>query len=100
MKPKSNSFLRAVGQSFSRVVCAGAVLLIASSVQAEIYNVDRAFTQGVLAATLIGTVDIPLGNYTIQNSSASPFSSVNLTLTVGGTPYTLDSVLTGIIIGT
>jgi hypothetical protein len=85
---------------FTGAVCAGALMLIASSAQAQIYNVDRSFTDGVNNATLIGTVEIPLGSYTIQDSSASPFSSVNLTLTVAGTPYTVDNVLTGIISGT
>jgi len=81
-------------------VCAGAVLLIASSAQAQIYNVDRSITDGTSSATLIGTLDIPIGSYTIQNASASPFTSVNLTLTVNATIFVLDNALTGIITGT
>lgn len=81
-------------------VCAGAVLLIVSSAQAQIYNVDRSITDGTSSATLIGTLDIPIGSYTIQNASASPFTSVNLTLTVNATIFVLDNALTGIINGT
>jgi hypothetical protein len=68
--------------------------------QATLYMVNRSFTEGSSIATLTGTLDIPNGNYTIQNSSASPFTAVNLTLTVNGTPYILASALTNLIYGT
>ena len=100
MKTKFHSFIQALSQSFTGAICAGVVLSITSSAQAQIYSVNRSFTDGFNTATLIGTVDIPLGNYTIQNYGASPFTSVNLTLTVGGTPYTVDNALTGLIYGT
>jgi hypothetical protein len=102
MEEKFKSFIQAGFRSFVGAVCAGAVMLIASSAQALIYTIDRSITDGVADATanLTGTLDIPVGNYTIQNSSASPFTSVNLTLTVLGTPYIVDNVLTGIIRGT
>src|SRR5258706_10026685 len=73
--------------------------MIASSAQATLYNVNRSFTDGVSSATLTGTLGIPIGNYTIQNSSASPFTSVNLTLTVNGTPFLLQNALTDYIFG-
>jgi hypothetical protein len=69
-----------------------AVVLTPSNANAVIYQVDRSFGGGV---TLDGTVDIPLGSYTIVNAGPSPFTSVNLTLTVNGTSYGVDNVLTG-----
>jgi len=69
--------------------------MVASSAQATLYDVNRSFS----GATLTGTVDIPVGIYTIQNASASPFTAANLILTVNATSYNLNNVLTGIIGG-
>lgn len=68
----------------------------ASGAHATIYEVHRSFPQ----ASLAGTVEIPMGSYTIQNASPSPFTSVNLIFTVNGTPYFLNHCLTGDIHGT
>jgi hypothetical protein len=73
-----------------------AATLVASSIQATTYNVNRSFS----GATLTGTLDIPVGNYTIQNAGLSPFTAVDLTLTVNATPYNLVNALTGTILGT
>ena len=70
-------------------------MVVASSAQATLYSVNRSFG----TATLTGILDIPVGNYTIQNESASPFSSVSLTLTVNGFPWELTHVLTDDIRG-
>ena len=61
-----------------------------------IYNVDRAWSN----ATLVGTVDVELGNYSIQNQGAHPFNAVNLVLTVGGTSFNVNNVLTDVTFGT
>jgi hypothetical protein len=78
------------------VIAAATVIaaMIASSAQATLYDVNRSFTDGSSSASLTGTVNIPLGSYTIDaNSSAWPFTAVNLTLTVNGTPYNLNQAL-------
>jgi hypothetical protein len=73
--------------------------------QATVYYVNRSFEAypGGAVATLTGTLEIPLGNYTIQSSSASPFIDVNLTLTViwqGETSFHLVNAFTDNIYGT
>ena len=75
-------------------------LLAACSAKAEIYFVNRSFTDGSTTATLTGTVDVPLGSHTIQNMGASPFTSVNLILTVNAITFAVNNVLTGLIQGT
>lgn len=64
------------------------------------YVVNRSFSDGVKTATLTGSIDIALGNYVIQNNSGSPFTSVNLVLTVGSTSYNVNNVSTQLILGT
>jgi PEP-CTERM motif len=76
-----------------------AAMMIASSAQATLYDVNRFFTAGGTNATLTGTLDIPTGNYVIQNASVSPFTTVNLTLTVNAASFNLDNALTGFILG-
>ena len=100
MKINLNSTIRQAFKIIGATICAGAVLLIASSAQAQIYIVNRSFAAGVSNATLTGTLQIPLGNYIIHNAGPSPFTSVNLTLTVNSTSFTLNNALTGIILGT
>ncbi|MCP5528531.1 MAG: hypothetical protein H7A47_17205 [Verrucomicrobiales bacterium] len=77
-----------------------ALLIASSSAQAAVYTVNRSFTDGVDVASLTGTVEVPIGNYLIQNASVSPFTSVDLTLTVNGSPYSLTYALTDLIFGT
>jgi len=74
--------------------------LIANSAQAMLYDVNRSFSLGPDSATLTGTVDIPLGSYTIMNMGASPFTSVNLTLNVNSVSYNVNNALTSLISGT
>ena len=82
---------------FLFVLSLAATTTLVPSAQATLYMVNRSFTEGSSTATLTGTLDIPNGNYTIQNSSASPFTAVNLTLTVNGTSYILANALTNLI---
>ena len=74
--------------------------MITTSAQGESYYVNRSFSQNGNIATLIGTLDVPLGNYTIMNKGDSPFTSVNLTLTVNSFSYSMDNAVTGGIFGT
>lgn len=78
-----------------------AALLAPCHALAIIYDIDRSFSfsGGSFTATLTGTVDLPAGSYTISNKGPSPFTSANLTLTVNGTPYSVDSVVTTSISG-
>ncbi|RPH89655.1 MAG: PEP-CTERM sorting domain-containing protein [Chroococcales cyanobacterium metabat2.561] len=56
------------------------------------FNVNRSWSQGSDTASLVGTVDVPVGSYTIQNGTPNPFTNVNLTLTVNGNAVTLNAV--------
>jgi hypothetical protein len=67
---------------------------------ADIYTIDRSFTLVTVSNTLTGTIEIPEGKYTITNGGPSPFTTVNLTLTVNGMPFSLPNVVTGYIVGT
>src|SRR5947208_10875131 len=73
---------------FPSVLAALAITMIAGSAQAITYQVNESWGGG--SATLVGTVDVPLGTYTIMNNGAAPFTNVMLTLTVNGTSFTLD----------
>jgi Dockerin type I domain len=83
---------------FASVLAALTIVMIASSAQAITYQVNQSWGGGT--ATLVGTVDVALGNYTIMNGGAHPFMNVMLTLTVNGTPFTLDHANTSQIFGT
>lgn len=63
------------------------------------YLVNRSWTDGVGIASLAGTVDVPIGSYAISNGAPNPFTAVNLTLTVNGTPFSLDFADTSMIFG-
>lgn len=67
-----------------------ATVLTPNQSLAAIFNVNRSWTDGVNNASLVGTVDIPLGNYTLTQGSANPFTSVALTLTTPGGTFSLD----------
>jgi hypothetical protein len=77
-----------------------ALLMAGGSAQAAVYTVNQSFTEGPNTAVLTGTVSIPIGSYVIQNSGASPFTSVNLSLTVNGVSYGLSYALTDYVFGT
>src|SRR5262245_36660522 len=70
-------------------------VLIAGTAQAVVYDVNRSFTNGASTASLIGTLTIPIGSYTMGAYDASPFTNVNLSLTVNSTSYNLINALTG-----
>ena len=74
-------------------------LIDARPAGAATYDVNLSFTGGG-TASLVGTVDLPLGNYTIMNGAPDPFTAVNLILTVNGTPFSLVQANTSLITGT
>lgn len=77
-----------------------AALATSLNARADVYDVNRYFTDGVNQVTLTGTVALPEGYYIITDNGASPFTSVNLTLAINGTPYNLDMASTRSIYGT
>ncbi|MEO7723725.1 MAG: VPDSG-CTERM sorting domain-containing protein [Chthoniobacterales bacterium] len=76
-----------------------AALTIAPSPYANTYDVNRSWTGGG-SASLIGTVDVAAGSYTIMNGGPNPFMNVNLTLTINGTAFSLDHANTFLVVGT
>jgi hypothetical protein len=70
--------------------------LLCGGVQAVTYEVNRSFP----GVSLVGTVDVPLGNYVIQSSGAYPFTSIDLLLTADSIPYQLTHAFTDIDVGT
>ncbi len=76
---------------------AAANLAFLPSANAITYDVSRTFGGGT--ATQVGNVDVALGSYTIMNGGPSPFTYVNLTLTLNGTAYSLDHADTSLIFG-
>ena len=86
--------------AFFAVAIAGSVLINADSATAATYVVNRSWSGPGGTASLLGTVDLPLGNYTIMNGAPSPFTAINLTLTVNGTSYSLVLADTSLIAGT
>jgi hypothetical protein len=79
-----------------------AALLIPVRSPATIYTVNRSFGSGSSFAALTGTLEIPQGSYLIMNGAgvANPFTAVNLTLVVNGTPYVVNHVHMDAIFGT
>ncbi len=82
----------------------GIVLAAMAAIHADatLYNINRSFTDthGSRTATLTGTLELPVGSYEIRNQGSSPFTDVNLTLTVSGASFHLAYALTGLIYGT
>lgn len=66
---------------------------------AEAYVINRSISNGASVATLVGTLDIPIGSYLIENESESPFTDVDLTMTVDSVSFGLDRSLTDVIFG-
>ncbi|REJ39295.1 MAG: PEP-CTERM sorting domain-containing protein [Microcystis flos-aquae DF17] len=81
-----------------------AAMLTPVAAKAVTFTVNRSWSQSGNNASLVGTVDVPIGSYTIDSTGTpNPFTNVNLTLTVNGNPFTLDTVVvipSGSIIGT
>ncbi|TRU86999.1 MAG: PEP-CTERM sorting domain-containing protein [Microcystis novacekii Mn_MB_F_20050700_S1] len=81
---------------FPTLALAGATSLAAMltpvAAMAVTFNVNRSWSEGTNNASLVGTVDVPVGSYTIQNGSPNPFTNVNLTLTINGNAVTLNAV--------
>jgi hypothetical protein len=78
-----------------------AAMLTPVAATAVTFTVNRSWSNGSNNASLVGTVDVPIGSYTINSTGTpNPFSNVNLTLTVNGTPFTLDTATTSGVFGT
>ncbi|GBF53020.1 hypothetical protein N0824_00869 [Microcystis sp. 0824] len=78
-----------------------AAMLTPVAAKAITYTVNRSWSQSGNNASLVGTVDVPIGSYTIDSTGTpNPFTNVNLTLIVNGTPFTLDAADTSNISGT
>ena len=81
---------------FPTLALAGATSLAAMltpvAAMAVTFNVNRSWSEGTNNASLVGTVDVSVGSYTIQNGSPNPFTNVNLTLTINGNAVTLNAV--------
>jgi hypothetical protein len=90
-----------VGSLFAVALIAW-TMTITPSANATFYDVSRSWSDGSGGtASLIGTVDVALGSYTIMNKGPSPFTSVSLTLIVnGGAPVHLNHADTSLIFGT
>jgi len=83
--------------AFLTIVTATLGLVAPSRTMADLYFVHRVWSN----AALTGTLQLPEGNYTIMNRSPAPFTAVNLTLSVNGTPIVLfTNANTQLIIGT
>jgi len=71
-----------------------AAMLTPVAATAVTFTVNRSWSNGSNNASLVGTVDVPIGSYTINSTGTpNPFTNVNLTLTVNGNPFTLDTVV-------
>ena len=77
-----------------------AAMLTPVAATAVTFTVNRSWSQSGNNASLVGTVDVPIGSYTIQDGTPNPFTNVNLTLTVNSNPFTLNTADTSFIYGT
>ncbi|MCA2708503.1 MAG: PEP-CTERM sorting domain-containing protein [Microcystis sp. M015S2] len=78
-----------------------AAMLTPVAATAVTFTVNRSWSSGSDTASLVGTVDVPVGSYTIQNGTPNPFTNVNLILTVNGNPFpVLNAANTSSISGT
>jgi len=78
-----------------------AAMLTPVAAKAVTFTVNRSWSQSGNNASLVGTVDVPIGSYTIDSTGTpNPFTNVNLTLTVNGNPFTLDAANTLLLSGT
>ena len=104
--PKITTAKSLVG-SFFAVALIAWTMTITPSANAIFYDVSRSWSDPFGgSASLIGTIDVPLGSYTIMNKGPSPFTSVSLTLMVkddtgfSSGPLHLDHADTSFISGT
>jgi hypothetical protein len=78
-----------------------AAMLTPVAATAVTFTVNRSWSSGSDTASLVGTVDVPVGSYTIQNGTPNPFTNVNLILTVNGNPFpVLNAANTSLVLGT
>jgi hypothetical protein len=78
-----------------------AAMLTPVAATAVTFTVNRSWSGFGNNASLVGTVDVPVGSYTIQNGTPNPFTNVNLILTVNGNPFpVLNTADTSLVSGT
>jgi hypothetical protein len=77
-----------------------ATALTADQSQALTYNVNRSWSDGFNNASLSGTVDIPVGNYTLTQGFSNPFTSIALSLTTPDGTFGLDGLSNAFVSGT
>ena len=78
-----------------------AAMLTPVAAKAVTFTVNRSWSNGSDNASLVGTVDVPIGSYTINSTGTpNPFSNVNLILTVNSNTFTLDAANTSGVFGT
>ncbi|QGZ92028.1 PEP-CTERM sorting domain-containing protein [Microcystis aeruginosa] len=78
-----------------------AAMLTPVAATAVTFTVNRSWSESGNNASLVGTVDVPVGSYTIQNGTPNPFTNVNLILTVNGNPFpVLNAANTSLVFGT
>jgi hypothetical protein len=104
LQVKPMALNRALCRQFSRLRAAALTLLLMSafSALAGTYTVNRAWGDDGSSpvsspgsrASLTGTVNIPDGVYVLDKNSPSPFSAVNLTLTMNADGETLAIAMT------
>jgi len=89
-----------VGSLFAVALTAW-TMTITPSANAILYHVSRSWSDDSgVTAFLMGTVDVPLGSYTIMDQGPSPFTSVSLTMILNGrAPFHLDHADTSLILG-
>ncbi|MFM8299493.1 MAG: PEP-CTERM sorting domain-containing protein, partial [Microcystis aeruginosa] len=76
-------------------------MLTPVAAKAVTFTVNRSWSQSGNNASLVGTVDVAIGSYTIDvTGNPNPFTNVNLTLTVNTNSFTLDAAYTSNITGT
>lgn len=78
-----------------------AAMLTPVAAKAVTFTVNRSWSESGNNASLVGTVDVPIGSYTINSTGTpNPFSNVNLILTVNSNTFTLDAANTSGVFGT
>lgn len=88
--------------SKSASIFGGIVLVVGlgSNATAATFSVNRSWNNlgnPTQTASLVGTVEIPLGSYSVDIGDPDPFTSVDLLLTVNGNSFNLTDASTGTI---
>ena len=73
MNRERSIFTRILRLSFLTAAAALTVLISTRSTSAATYSVNRSWSDSMGTASLVGTVDLPFGNYTIMNGAPNPY---------------------------